>query len=136
MSLTRDEVKSLADLARLQLSDGEIAKAEKELDAILKFVDRLQKIDASGVEPQSMHARIYPFEFPIAKGEPTVGPGRVREGEGGKRINMQTQYRRCEERVRERRGNLTDILRHVVFRSKNQCKIASSSDSSQRRNSI
>ena len=57
MSLTRDEVKSLADLARLQLSDGEIAKAEKELDAILKFVDRLQKIDASGVEPQSMPAR-------------------------------------------------------------------------------
>jgi aspartyl-tRNA(Asn)/glutamyl-tRNA(Gln) amidotransferase subunit C len=57
MSLTKEDVKTLADLARLQLSDDELKSAERELDAILTFVDRLQKIDTSHVEPQSMPDR-------------------------------------------------------------------------------
>lgn len=57
MSLTRDDVKQLADLARLQLTDEEIATAERELDSILHYVDRLQKIDTAGVEPMTLPAR-------------------------------------------------------------------------------
>lgn len=51
MSLTRDDVKRLAELARLELSDAEAEKAETELDAVLGYVERLAQIDTAGVEP-------------------------------------------------------------------------------------
>lgn len=54
MSLTREDVKRLADLARLELSDEEQAGAEKELDAVLGYVERLQAVKTAGVEPQTM----------------------------------------------------------------------------------
>src|SRR5689334_8087723 len=57
MSLTREDVKRLADLARLELSEEELAHSEKELDAVLGYVDRLQKVRTDGVEPQTMPAR-------------------------------------------------------------------------------
>ena len=57
MALTRDQVKQLADLARLELSDAEIAAAEQDLDKILGYVARLQKVDTKGVEPSAMPER-------------------------------------------------------------------------------
>lgn len=57
MSLTKDDVKQLADLARLQLTDQEIEIAERELDAILGYVDRLKAVDATCVEPLTMPAK-------------------------------------------------------------------------------
>lgn len=57
MSLTRDDVVKLADLARMQLTDTELSSAEHELDAILSYVHRLQAIDTQGVEPLTMPAK-------------------------------------------------------------------------------
>jgi len=57
MALTRDDVKGLADLARLELSEDELSTAEKELDSVLGYVDRLQQIDTKGVEPMTMPAK-------------------------------------------------------------------------------
>ncbi|MBU0540455.1 Asp-tRNA(Asn)/Glu-tRNA(Gln) amidotransferase subunit GatC [Patescibacteria group bacterium] len=57
MSLKREDVKHLADLARLELSEDETRMAEKELDSILKYVDRLQKIDTAEVEPYAMPSK-------------------------------------------------------------------------------
>jgi len=37
-------VKALADLARLEVSDAEIAKLEKEIPDILKFVEQIQAV--------------------------------------------------------------------------------------------
>lgn len=54
MSLTREEVKQLADLARLELSDAELARAEKDLDAVLGYVERLQQVKTGDAEPQTM----------------------------------------------------------------------------------
>ena len=54
MSLSRKEVETLAELARLQLSEQELVNAEKDLDSILGYVDRLQKIDTSGVLPHGI----------------------------------------------------------------------------------
>lgn len=51
MSLTRDDVKKLAELARLELSEAEAAKAETDLDAVLGYVERLAQVDTTGVEP-------------------------------------------------------------------------------------
>lgn len=57
MPLSREDIKQLADLARLALTDEEIAAAEKELDSILGYVDRLRKVRTDNVEPQSMPAK-------------------------------------------------------------------------------
>ncbi len=57
MALTTNEVKQLADLARLDLSEDEVKAAEQDLENILGYVERLQKIDASGAEPFAMPAR-------------------------------------------------------------------------------
>lgn len=48
-SLSLEEVKSLAVLARLELSETELEKLQQDLDSILGYVDRLQKIDTQGV---------------------------------------------------------------------------------------
>lgn len=47
------DVKALANLARLDVSDEELAKLEKEIPAILQFVETIQKAsgDVSGVVP-------------------------------------------------------------------------------------
>ena len=57
MSLTREDVKRLADLARLELTEDEAARAEKELDAVLGYVDRLTKIQTEHVEPYALPAQ-------------------------------------------------------------------------------
>ena len=51
MSLTKDEVRHIAKLARLNLSDEEVEKFTKELSSILEYVDQLQEVDTKGVEP-------------------------------------------------------------------------------------
>jgi aspartyl-tRNA(Asn)/glutamyl-tRNA(Gln) amidotransferase subunit C len=49
--LTRDDVLKLAALARLKLSDDEIAKFSVELPKILDYVEVLQSVDTEGLEP-------------------------------------------------------------------------------------
>lgn len=50
MSFTADDVKKLADLARIDFSDEEIAKLGQELDAIVHYVEQLSEVDTDGVE--------------------------------------------------------------------------------------
>ncbi len=49
--LSRDDVLKLARLARLDLSENEIAKFQKELTEILHFVEQLQDVDVTGLKP-------------------------------------------------------------------------------------
>ena len=51
MSLTAQDIKRLADLARLELTDEETARAEKELDAVLGYVSRLADVNTENVYP-------------------------------------------------------------------------------------
>ncbi|NUM25516.1 MAG: Asp-tRNA(Asn)/Glu-tRNA(Gln) amidotransferase subunit GatC [Candidatus Buchananbacteria bacterium] len=51
MSLTAQEVKHIAHLARLGLNDQEVEKFTAQLSSILEYVEQLQKIDTTGVEP-------------------------------------------------------------------------------------
>lgn len=50
-SLSIDDVRKLAALSALQLSDDEIAPLQNELAKILDYVEQLQSIDTAGVEP-------------------------------------------------------------------------------------
>jgi len=49
--LTREDVLKLARLARLKLSDEEIDEYSTELTSILQYVEQLQAVDVSGLEP-------------------------------------------------------------------------------------
>ncbi|MDB5161108.1 MAG: Asp-tRNA(Asn)/Glu-tRNA(Gln) amidotransferase GatCAB subunit [Candidatus Saccharibacteria bacterium] len=49
--LTRDDVLKLARLSRLRLSDEEIEKFQTELSEILEYVQQLENVDVSGLEP-------------------------------------------------------------------------------------
>lgn len=51
MPLTRDEVKHIAELARLELTEDEITRYQKELGRILDYIGQLQEVDTVGVEP-------------------------------------------------------------------------------------
>lgn len=51
MKLTEDEVRYVADLANLRLSEEEVKSMVQQLGAILEHMDRLREIDTNGVEP-------------------------------------------------------------------------------------
>lgn len=51
MKLTLEEVKHIAELARLQLTDEEMARYAEQLSDILDYAARLQSIDTSGISP-------------------------------------------------------------------------------------
>ncbi|MCX7807335.1 MAG: Asp-tRNA(Asn)/Glu-tRNA(Gln) amidotransferase subunit GatC [Deltaproteobacteria bacterium] len=53
--VTKDEVRRVLALARLELSDEEIAVLQGELDAILRWVERLNALETEGVPP-TFHA--------------------------------------------------------------------------------
>lgn len=49
--ISKEEVKKIASLARIDVSEVELEKYQTELSAILDFVGQLSKADTSGVEP-------------------------------------------------------------------------------------
>ena len=51
--LSLDQIRRIADLARLELSEPEAAAMQQELNAILALVDQMAAIDTEGVEPMS-----------------------------------------------------------------------------------
>ncbi|MPL65634.1 Aspartyl/glutamyl-tRNA(Asn/Gln) amidotransferase subunit C [bioreactor metagenome] len=51
MKITRKDVESVALLSRLEIPEGDIETVTKQLDAILEYVDVLNKIDTSHVHP-------------------------------------------------------------------------------------
>lgn len=53
MSITLDEVKHVARLARLQLDEGEIMTLQGELNALLGHFADLRDVDTRGIEPTS-----------------------------------------------------------------------------------
>ncbi len=51
MSLSLDEVRKVARLARLELSDPDLLRMQQQLSAILDYVDQLNELNTEGVEP-------------------------------------------------------------------------------------
>jgi aspartyl-tRNA(Asn)/glutamyl-tRNA(Gln) amidotransferase subunit C len=51
MKISRDEVKHVANLARLRFDEGELEKFTDQLNAILTYIDKLNELDTSEVEP-------------------------------------------------------------------------------------
>jgi aspartyl-tRNA(Asn)/glutamyl-tRNA(Gln) amidotransferase subunit C len=51
MALSPEDVRWVAHLARLDLSEAELKKMAAQLGAIVEYVDQLTRIDTEGVEP-------------------------------------------------------------------------------------
>ncbi len=49
--LTHEEVRAIADLAKLTLSDDEVAMYAEQLSQILEYFTMLQEVDTSDVQP-------------------------------------------------------------------------------------
>ncbi|MFC3800297.1 Asp-tRNA(Asn)/Glu-tRNA(Gln) amidotransferase subunit GatC [Cohnella sp. GCM10012308] len=53
MSITTKDVEHVANLARLTLTDDEKEQFTGQLNAILKYAEKLNELDTAGVEPTS-----------------------------------------------------------------------------------
>jgi aspartyl-tRNA(Asn)/glutamyl-tRNA(Gln) amidotransferase subunit C len=67
--LTRTDVERIAALARLHLSESEVALFVHQLGDILAHVERLQQLDTSGVPPAA-HIAVPSALAPLRKDEP------------------------------------------------------------------
>lgn len=53
MSLTLEQVRRIADLARLEMPDAEAEATRVKLNGIFSLIEKMQAVDTSGVEPMS-----------------------------------------------------------------------------------
>jgi aspartyl-tRNA(Asn)/glutamyl-tRNA(Gln) amidotransferase subunit C len=51
MRLTRDQVKHVAELAKLKLTEAEIDTFQEQLSNILAYADRLDELDTASIPP-------------------------------------------------------------------------------------
>ena len=51
MSVSADQVRHIAKLARIAMSDSELDRLVPELNAIIGWVEQLGEVDTEGVEP-------------------------------------------------------------------------------------
>jgi len=56
--ISKQEVKHIAKLARLGLTEKEVEKFQKELSSILDYFEKLKEVDVSEIEPTS-----HPFQM-------------------------------------------------------------------------
>ncbi len=56
MSLTLDDVKRIAHLARIRVSEGEAEQTRNQLNGIFELIAEMQAVDTAGVAPMA-HAR-------------------------------------------------------------------------------
>ena len=53
MSLSDDQIRRLARLARIALQPGETREVADRLNRILALIDQMQAVDTAGIEPMS-----------------------------------------------------------------------------------
>lgn len=53
MAIEKEQVKHIAELARLELNEEKLEEFQEELSDILDYVDQLKELEVSDVEPTS-----------------------------------------------------------------------------------
>ncbi len=51
--LSRDEVRRIADLARIEIPDERVAALQQQLNAIFGLIEQMRAVDTEGVEPMA-----------------------------------------------------------------------------------
>lgn len=76
MSVDQATVRRVAHLARIAVTEDEVAHLQNELNSILAFVEQLGEVDTEGVEPMTS---VIPMKLPMREDVVTDGhyPERV-----------------------------------------------------------
>ena len=53
MSLDLDQIRRLARLARIAVSDAEALATAEQLNGVLRLIEEMQSVDTTGIEPMS-----------------------------------------------------------------------------------
>ena len=59
MSISADDVRWVAKLARLDIGETDLAKMTEQLSAILTYVDQLKQVATEGVEPLAHPLKVH-----------------------------------------------------------------------------
>ena len=70
MSVDLNAVRRIAHLARIEVSEAETPHLQREINAILKFVEALDTVDVEGVEPMTS---VIPMALPMREDDVTDG---------------------------------------------------------------
>lgn len=72
MAFSKQQLQKFADLIRIEISDEKLE--QMNIDSIIEWLDKLQKIDTSGVEPM-----LSPVEHTLPKRKDIVTDGNIRD---------------------------------------------------------
>ena len=53
MTISKDTILKIADLAKISISEDQIEKLESEISSILNWVENLNEVDTENIEPMS-----------------------------------------------------------------------------------
>ena len=53
MSVTKNDVKKIAELARLEFNESELENYTREMNKMLDYVDKLNELDTENIQPLS-----------------------------------------------------------------------------------
>ena len=59
MSVPHLDVRYVADLVRLKLTDEEIAELQPQLDHVLEYIAQLNEVNVDGIEPTAHASAVY-----------------------------------------------------------------------------
>ena len=74
MAIDVDTARKEAKLARIAVPESELSKVAKELSGILKFMERLNEVDVTNVQPMTS---VTPMELKLRRDEKTDGNQQV-----------------------------------------------------------
>ena len=74
MAITRTDVEKIAELARMELTHDETESFTQQLASILGYIDKLNELDTSNVEPMS-HCATAGGDVNYARREDVSRPG-------------------------------------------------------------
>lgn len=59
MSAPHLDVRYVADLVRLKLTDDEIAELQPQLEQVLSYIEQLNEVNVDGIEPTAHASAVY-----------------------------------------------------------------------------
>jgi aspartyl-tRNA(Asn)/glutamyl-tRNA(Gln) amidotransferase subunit C len=59
MSLSAEDVKRIAKLARIRVNEAEVAAYQAQLNGIFGLIEEMQAVDTNGIEPMSHAQDLY-----------------------------------------------------------------------------
>ena len=71
MKLTREDVLKVAELAHLELSHAEVEMYRGQLESILTYIEKLDQLDTTAVEPLAQILAATPLENPSLREDTT-----------------------------------------------------------------